>query len=106
MSKEEKEVYVKLFEAAKEGNTAVNTRDTNVKGSSLEKIAQAVKNDNPQFVNFYARLEYSCYADDPATLTGENTLRHDYFLIGDSLYSNHTPLECVTVPLTDGDYIS
>ena len=241
LSKEEKEVYAKLFNAAKEEKTSVNVTSSFVKGESVDKIAQAVVNDNPQFLNFFKKIQYTynstdanrymrlieinyrkstggaeleavaadiisqaesqaddyskvkfihdtiiencsylehvydensfvytaagplvynkgvcegyakafsylvqsmgipCFCvsgtavnsigqidhhmwnvvqingdwynvdvtwDDPVTYTGENVLRHDYFLIGDKFYSNHTPNTTIPLPLTVNDFNS
>lgn len=64
LSKEEKEVYAKLFDAAKEEKTTVNVTSSFVKGESVEKIAQAIENDNPQFLNFYKKIQYTYSATD------------------------------------------
>lgn len=64
LSRDEKEVYVKLFNAAKEEKAAVNVTSSFVKGENIKKIAQAVVNDNPQFLNFYEKIHFTYNAAD------------------------------------------
>lgn len=59
LSEEEKDLYLRICEAAKEEKTAINARGLFVKQEKVDKIINAVKNDNPQFLSFYDKVEYS-----------------------------------------------
>lgn len=59
LSNEEKDLYLRICEAAKEERTAVNARGLFVKHENFNKILNAVKNDNPQFLGFYDKAECS-----------------------------------------------
>lgn len=56
LSKEEKELYVRICEAVKKEKPALNARGLFIKKENLDKIVEAVKNDNPQFLNFYDEI--------------------------------------------------